>query len=464
MPLIQPPTEVAGRPRAGANLVTDYYDQIRDAIGYCVEDPSAVTVPERFAPAYALPALDQAVRRYFEVATASWRTAGEYRGRRLVLLDLTGNPGTHTTKTFSSLLIVARAVEHIRRTGEPVTLFSPTSANKGTALRDAVHRAITCGLVDPALLNVAVLAPATSLPKLRGGGLAADPELSRLNPVFLYDGAVSENVKAIGREFADRYSERLGDRRRLWYSLDLRNYVVADTMRAYFEQDVEATGDAERARIHAHAVSSAFGMLGYHTGRELLEAAGVTTAETRPRTLLVQHLGAPDMVLSLTTGTFESSGRPIYQDDPVTGLFVQSDSAHFPAAAGDPHEVLDPTFYTRRPATSPRMNEIIRRYGGSGIVVSLAECLARYSSIRRWVAAGSDRPMPADPRKLREWSTVMAFTGVLESIDRGLIGPDEDVIVHGSGWYSDGEYEALPAEACHYFGDADDIARVLRTS
>ncbi len=113
------------------NLITDYYDRLPAVIARCVDDPDPVSTPERFSPGFALPELDDATRRFFDVAGASWRELGEHRSHRLSMLDLTANPATNTTKTIASLLIVARAVAHIRRTGERVLIFSPTSANKG---------------------------------------------------------------------------------------------------------------------------------------------------------------------------------------------------------------------------------------------------------------------------------------------------------------------------------------------
>nr|BFE87631.1 hypothetical protein GCM10020093_102320 [Planobispora longispora] len=65
------------------------------------------------------------MERFLSVATARWEPLGEYGEHRLTLLDLTGNPATGTTKTFASLMIVARAVEYIRRYGEAITIFSP---------------------------------------------------------------------------------------------------------------------------------------------------------------------------------------------------------------------------------------------------------------------------------------------------------------------------------------------------
>src|SRR5690242_4776434 len=135
---------MADQEHAG-NLLIDYYDQLPEVIAQCVADPRPVTEPGAFHPGYELPPLDDALARFLAVAVARWQPVGEYRGHPVTLLDLTGNPGTGTTKTYASLLIVARAVAHIRRTGRPLLIVSPTSANKGVALRDAVLRAIDAG-------------------------------------------------------------------------------------------------------------------------------------------------------------------------------------------------------------------------------------------------------------------------------------------------------------------------------
>ncbi len=50
--------------------------------------------------------------------------------------------------------------------------------------------------------------------------------------------------------------------------------------------------------------------------------------------------------------------------------------------------------------------------------------------------------LPADPRAVREWSLVMAMTGVLNAIDRGLVD-ERDILVHGSGSYAAGDYVPL---------------------
>src|SRR5262245_1096366 len=113
-----------------ANLITDFYARMPAAVTVVAADPAPVLDPAAFSPGFGLPDLDSAVREFYDVATAGWQEIGSYQGHRLVLLDLTRNPGTHTTKTFASLLIVARAVHYIRNTGEPIVIFSPTSANK----------------------------------------------------------------------------------------------------------------------------------------------------------------------------------------------------------------------------------------------------------------------------------------------------------------------------------------------
>jgi hypothetical protein len=451
---------------ASANLLLDYLERMPRSVAACVPDPAPVTGdPAAFSPGFALPEPATDVQEFYAAATAGWRSLGEYGGHRLTLLDLAGNPGTHTTKTFPSLLIVARAVEYVRRTGEPVTIFSPTSANKGTALRDAVLRAIDARLVEPEQLRVVVLAPWSCRDKLRASRLSTDARLRELNPLLLFTGAEPEAVKRIGREFADRHAAELRRRHgtNLWFSLALPNYLVADTARAYFEQEVDPTDSAGRPRVHAHAVSSAFGMLGYHRGRTVLEREGLAGAASRPATLLVQHLATSDMVLSLRHGGFDRDALPGYRRDAVTGLYRQDAAEpdpHFPATLHDPAEILDPTFYTRRPPTSPEMNEIIGRFGGDGIVVSLHECLERYPAIRARLA-GHERGLPADFRTLREWSLVMAMTGVFTAIDRGLVEPGADVVVHGSGWYSSTDYEPLDLTTTHTVESVTDVAKAV---
>jgi hypothetical protein len=185
------------------NLIVDYHDVIAAAAQLCGVSAAGELGTPQFAPGFALPRLDDDVRRFFSAATAAWRELGEHRGHRMHMLDLTQNPGTRTTKTFAAMVIVARAVEFIRATGEPVCLFTPTSANKGIALRDAVGWAIAAGLVTPEQLSIVVLAPSSTRAKFRKDALAADPSLRKLNPLLSLDSAQPEAVKALGRAFVD---------------------------------------------------------------------------------------------------------------------------------------------------------------------------------------------------------------------------------------------------------------------
>jgi Family of unknown function (DUF6002) len=85
---------------------------------------------------------------------------------------------------------------------------------------------------------------------------------------------------------------------------------------------------------------------------------------------------------------------------------------------------------------------IQKTYGGSGVVVSLYECLERYAYLRHLLPANAP-VLPPDPRELREWALVMVLTGVLGAIDRGLIPAGREVIIHGSGSYSVRDYKPI---------------------
>ncbi|MFC0435344.1 DUF6002 family protein [Kutzneria buriramensis] len=64
------------------------------------------------------------------------------------------------------------------------------------------------------------------------------------------------------------------------------------------------------------------------------------------------------------------------------------------------------------------MNALIGRCGGDGIVVSPHDCVRRCPEIRARLA-GYPRGLFADFRTQREWSLVMAMTGVLNAARRG---------------------------------------------
>jgi hypothetical protein len=444
------------------NLIVDYYDWLPLVIAASVDDPAPVQEAERFSPGFDLPDLNDEVRRFFEVATAEWRSLAGYGTHGLFLLDLTRNPGSNSSKTLASLLIVARAVQHLRLTGEAVLIFSATSANNCVALRDAVERALAIGLARPDQLRIAVLAPAAWLDKLRSSELANDADLRRLNPVLIYRGEEARGVEALARRSVREHAAaalRAGTR--IWSSPRLQDHLVADSVRAFFEHEAAPTGGSSRGRVHAYAASSAFGLLGYNEGRTALEASGLASPDDRPSFLLVQHLGAPDMVLSLLHGSFDRAGVPAYTRDPATGLYEQCADVRFPRATFAVDELLDPTFSTHQPPTAAAVNALAGRFGGDGIVVSLHECLARYPRLQRWFE-GLDRPLPVDFRTIREWSLVMALTGVMNAADRGLLPADHDVVVHGCGFYTASDYVPLERSATMDVNTVEDIVSALR--
>lgn len=439
------------------NSLDYYHERIQAALGPLLENPGGT--PGGFDPGLRIPAPSPVLRDYFSVSDLAFSPLGDYRGKTLALLDLTRNPATRTTKTFASLLIVARAVRFIRETGEPVMIITPSSANKATALRDAVNRAIAHGLVTREQLSVTVVVPRASASKLWASPLYRDPELRARNPVAVYPGPNPDGVKGLAQHVADAHG---GDLKRttgtnLWYTLDLNNYISADIIRAFAEAEFHASAEGVD-RLHVHAVSSAFGLLGHARGRQLLDESQ-RKGTAAPHYLLVQHLGTPDMVLSLYRGSTDRNGVPEYSFDTGSGLYTQQSDPHFPFATFDPQETLDPTFYTRDPATSARMNGLIGSQGGGGIVVSLHECLTRYGEIRS-LLKGADVELPADPREMREWSLIMAMAGLLYATDRGLV-PEQDILVHGSGSYSARDYVPLPADAYHMVGDGHALRDVL---
>jgi hypothetical protein len=371
-------------------------------------------------------------------------SAISYRDHDLHLLDLTRDPATRTSAVFASLAMIARAVEHIRRTGERIMILAATSGNKGTALREAALRALEAGLVHACDLSVVVLAPTRALPKLRSTALATDPHLLRRNPVLLYAGTRQDDVRNLAAEFA-KVSEDLFMKRwnlRLWCTLDLTNYVAVDAARAFFEAETLPPAP-DRPRVHAHTVSNSHGLLGYHLGRRVLHGP---VDPDHPRSLLVQHLRTPDLVLGLRRGSARPATPPTYTYRPADGRYTQHADPEFPYVTDDPAEELDSTFHTREPVTAPMVKAVVGRHGGGGIVVSRHECLRRYDELR-WRLAAADIHLPADSGRLRDWSLVMALTGVMNAVDRNLLDDVPEVVVHASGCYSTEDREALPRTA-----------------
>ena len=436
------------------NSIAHYYQEVQAALDRLFE-PQGGNAGTGFTPGAGLPELTDGMKSFLSASTVSHTPMPDYRGRSLSLLNLTGNPATGTTKTFPSLVIVARAIRFIQDTGQQVTIVTPSSANKAVALRDAVLRAITSRLVAPDQLNVVVLVPVGSAHKMRVSSLWTDPDLRARNPIGIYTGPVAEQVKEISRTAIDRYgpSVQKETATNLWYTLQIENYLAGDVIRASSEAEFFAPA-AGTARLHVQAVSSGYGLLGHALGREML---GSRAPGLPSRYLLVQHLGAPDMVLSLHKR--EPARPPAYTYRPASGLYEQQEDPRFPRVTFDPGEVLDTTFYTRSPATSPRMNELIRGHGGGGIVVSLAECLERYGQVRSMLTEAG-LSVPANPTAVAEWSVIMAMTGALNAIDRDL-ATESDILVHGTGIYSQGEYEPLSPGELSIVDDVDSMRDLI---
>lgn len=436
------------------NALLRYAEEVRGALGVL----GAERAPGAgFSPGFALPPVDERLGRFFSACELAFVDLGTYRGRRLRLLDLMRNPRTKTTKTGPSLVIVSRAVEFIRRTGEPVQLVSPSSGNKVTALRDAVLRAYETGLATPEQLGIVVVVPSASAHKLWDSPLSTDEVLRARNPVVTFDGADRADVKTLAQSLVDRHGTAILAEYgvHLWYTLEIGNYLVADLIRACAEEEFLPRAEG---RLHVQSVSSAYGLLGHDLGARRLASArnGKPTAHY----FLVQHLDTADMVLSLYSGSDSRANLPAYRLDEATKLYRQDENPRFPAVTFDPEEVLDPTFYTRRPVTSAEMDPIIRRQGGGGIVVSRHEVLERYPVLRGLLGPAGVR-LPADPWDLREWSLVMAFTGILNAIDRDLVD-ETDILLHGTGTYDTGDFTPIPPGRRVAVADLEDLLRITR--
>ncbi len=417
--------------------LTQFWHEIQEAARRLEPKPDEEPFAGHFSPAFVPPPLSPEIEKFFEPARMRLSEPVVYNGNSIKILDLTCDPATRTTKSFASYMMVARAISHIRSTGENIVMLSSSSGNKASAIRAAVCRALESELVSPTQLRIISLVPMSSFSKMFRSPLSDRPEWLKHNPIFLLDSDNPEEAKGVGRRAAQGLHQVLGHQNvRVWYTLDLRNYQMADAARAFFlfSQRNVSSPQTGAGDIHVHAVSSAFGLLGFELGWSVLVERGEVPAEPAPGYFLVQHLATPDMVVHLLSGGFSRAAVPEYEFDGNTGMYHQTGSPHFPSSTFEPNEVVDPTFWTTCPPTSPTMSQLIRSRCGGGIVVSLKECIDRFGWIRAALAE-IGIPIPQDPRRLGEWSLVMAFTGILNALDRGLVPKGRRIIVHASGSY-----------------------------
>ena len=416
--------------------------------------------PGMFAPAWDLDTRDPAMRCM--LSTPPIRVADAcFEEGPVGLLDLMSVAGVRTTKAWPSLFMAARAVAHVRATGESVVLVTPTSGNKGSALRNAVGRAVEAGLVEPEQLRIACLVPRRGAFKIWHGPLSASPRLAGLNPVFVCDVDQPADVKRLALDACRAAQQPLAARNtRVWYTLDIRNYHMGDMFRAFVEARLSPPPTPAPRRVHVHAVSSAFGLLGYEFGRSVLARAGLPARAPEPGYLLVQHLRTPDMVLHWEYGSFDYGNIPRYLPVPGQAVVAQYANPRYPEVAESPDEEIDPTFYTREPSTAAAMTALLRERGGGGVVISRRDCTRMYDRVRALCAA-LGAALPGDPESLREWSLVMAATGSLVARDKGFVDPADEIFIHASGSYADEDYQPVPESQWQVTSSAQSIARRL---
>jgi hypothetical protein len=69
--------------------------------------------------------------------------------------------------------------------------------------------------------------------------------------------------------------------------------------------------------------------------------------------------------------------------------------------------------------------------------------------------------LPPDPRDLKEWSLVMAVTGLMTAIDRGLLGNVDGCTIHASGSYAVDDFRSIPTTDLRKIGSAQQMLSAL---
>ncbi|WP_431983471.1 DUF6002 family protein [Streptomyces qinglanensis] len=457
----EPPGETApweGRP------LTDHWETVRALVRSAHSRPAGPAPgdgrdPAGFAPHGELPSLDGPLRGYLAAAGTRVTRLPDHRGVRWQLFDHCAAPEGRTVQD-GALLLVARAAQHTRRTGRRIALLAPSSGNLANALRDALLRAHRYGLAHPDQVRVIALVPAASRHKVADSALARHPELRRRNPLVVQHGADPGSVHELAAAYCRAHVRALctGTGTALWYVRDPVEHRAAAALRAFVERD--ALGAAPAAgRVHAQAADTGSGLLGHRAGSAL--AAGAADA-AEPRPLLVQQPRTCGLVLHLLTGSCSREGAPRYRYDAARRLHHQppgSPDPHFPRTAHHPEEVVEPAFFTRAPGTAPEVSALLRAQGGTGIVVSRYECLARYPSLRALLGPAGVA-LPADPARLADWSLVMTLTGALNAAERGLLTAPE-VVVHRTAAHSAADRTPVPGALARYADSADELHAVL---
>jgi hypothetical protein len=434
-------------PMDACNVIARYYPGIQQANEYA-STANVRSAKPLFEPSHELPFLNSELINFFSPARINFADTLAYKNRLLKILDLHGDPETNTVKSIASLVLVARAISHIKSTGENVLILVPTSGNKGTALRRAVERALDLQLVTKHQLRVVMIVPYESRGKLRKSKLSERPEWRALNPIFVYKGQKTEEVKQVGLQFQQEFLEyayRVHNTR-IWYSLESNNYSVPESLRAFYEHEYNllnyGSHESSHSTLQAHAVSSGYGLLGYHLGKQILINNGLIRRQDIPGYFLVQHLATPGMVLYNYYHSFDKKNVPEYHLDQTSGLWTQNKDIHFPLHTFSVDESIDPTFYTSTPQTAVQLTEMINLFGGGGIIVSLYECMEKYSQIAQLLMQANIL-LPKDPRKIQEWALIMVMTGVLNGIDRQIIPERTKITIHYSGYWTDEDFTPL---------------------
>jgi threonine synthase len=332
---------------------------------------------------------------------AAIKSAGEYHGVSIDILDMSSETTTGTFKDW----VACVALAHTLQNAIPA-FITQTSGNTGNALASyASYSSIRCIILYPSESRVRIQAK-----------LATSPLVE-----FVEVAASEEAIK----RFAAQASESL----HIPYLPIFDQQIEGNKLRAYFLDD--ATRTLKKVwNWHVQALSSAFGIFGLYRGFDEIRMEG-------QEPLIPRFLGVQQEAIA-------PYAEFINDLEPRTGVAL-----------------LEPTLFRRQLPVSflNEMRSIVDRT--SGMVTRLEN--ATYESLEGdalalFESAGIELIRDPTSGSLNERAGVIAMVGALQGILDGAIRPGENVIVALTGGAGGGVREGFTPR---FFSSGGDVQRVI---